>query len=270
MSPPNLNQHKDLRHRTGEEFPDFSARNDLAPKIATGLSRAEIDLAMAATFTSGPSYYYVLDFHNAHSPMYLSPSVQPLLGLDPRNTTLQDILDCIHPDDLAFVTAAEETAFRLFEQRIGMEQVKHYKLSYCFRLKTVDHGYRLFNHQCVILATDKNDGPSRSLGIHTDITHLVETNNYQLSLLHLRGGESYFNVKVLSDGEEVVTRPSLFTAREMEVIRRLVEGFTSAEVAADLNIAENTVKNHRKNILKKAGCKTTGQLVSRCIAEGLI
>ena len=270
MSPRNLYPDKNLIHRAWQKIPDFFAREDVAPETATGLSQAEIDQAMAAMFTSGPSYYYVLDFHNLHAPMHLSPSVQSLLGLDPRHTTIQDIIDRIHPDDLSFVAAAEEAAIRLLKQRIGMEQIKHYKISYCFRLQAADQSYRLFNHQCVVLATDDNNAVSRTLGIHTDIAHLVTENNYKLSLLHLLGGENYFNVNVLHDGEEVMTRPSLFTAREMEVIRRLGYGFTSAEVAADLNIAENTVKNHRKNILKKAGCKNTGQLVSRCIAEGLI
>jgi len=269
MSPRNLDPDKNLIHRAWQKVPSFFASNDVAPGKGSGLSQAEIDQAVASVFSSGPSYYYVLDFHNVHKPMYLSPSVRSLLGLDPDNSTIQDIINCVHPDDLAFVAAAEETAIRLLH-RIGMQQVRQYKISYCFRLKTADQGYRLFNHQCVILATDENDGVARALGIHTDITHLTAENNYKLSLLHLLGGESYLKVDVLNDGDPVVSQPSIFSPREMEVVRLLASGLTSAEIAAELGIAENTVKNHRKNILKRAGCKTTGQLVSRCIGEGLI
>jgi DNA-binding CsgD family transcriptional regulator len=48
------------------------------------------------------------------------------------------------------------------------------------------------------------------------------------------------------------------------------EGFTNMEISKKLSIAHNTIKNHRKNIFRKSKCKNSGQLINKCITEGLI
>ncbi|WP_346838751.1 helix-turn-helix transcriptional regulator [Microbulbifer sp. SAOS-129_SWC] len=61
-----------------------------------------------------------------------------------------------------------------------------------------------------------------------------------------------------------------FSARELEVVRLIAAGATSAEIAEQLSISFHTVKNHRKNILRKAGCRNSGHLVALCIAQRLL
>ena len=46
---------------------------------------------------------------------------------------------------------------------------------------------------------------------------------------------------------------SIFTCRQLKVIELSCELKTNQEIAALLNIAEVTVKTHRKNIMKKVG-----------------
>jgi DNA-binding NarL/FixJ family response regulator len=45
--------------------------------------------------------------------------------------------------------------------------------------------------------------------------------------------------------------PARLTQREQEVLRLVAQGKSNKEIASALNIAENTVKNHLKNILEK-------------------
>ncbi|MFD1216028.1 MULTISPECIES: response regulator transcription factor [Microbulbifer] len=58
--------------------------------------------------------------------------------------------------------------------------------------------------------------------------------------------------------------------RERQVVRLMAEGATSEEIADRLYLSVHTVKNHRKNILRKTGCRNSGQLVSRCIAAKIL
>lgn len=250
-----------LIHRAWNNFPDFFSSKRIL------LSQTEIDQAIAATFSSGPSYHFIVNFYDIKRPRYLSPSVRELTGLDPDTSTIQDLIDLIHPEDLPFVAEAEKTAIRLLTDDIGKQNLKNYKVSYCFRMKTRTGDYRLFNHQCVILATDENNGAAVALGIHTDISHLTAVNNYKLSLLHLLGGESFINIDIFTGNKKFSGALSKFTAREVEVLQLLTDGQTSAQIAQQLCISENTVKNHRKSLLKKAQCKTTGQLVSKYVTE---
>jgi len=61
-----------------------------------------------------------------------------------------------------------------------------------------------------------------------------------------------------------------FTARELEVLRLMAEGATSVEIAARLSISVHTVKNHRKNLLRKAHCRNAGQLIATSLARRII
>lgn len=58
-----------------------------------------------------------------------------------------------------------------------------------------------------------------------------------------------------------------FTTREVVVIQKILEGFTSKEIANQLNISEKTVKRHRENIAKKSG--TSGKQEFRMFLRSL-
>lgn len=57
------------------------------------------------------------------------------------------------------------------------------------------------------------------------------------------------------------------TERESEVARMLVEGALNRELANQLNISENTVKTHIKNIYRKLGVNNRLQLIHRLKSE---
>lgn len=49
---------------------------------------------------------------------------------------------------------------------------------------------------------------------------------------------------------------SLFTPREMEVVRLILDEFTTAQIALELGLSTHTVDVHRKNIARKTNTKT--------------
>jgi DNA-binding NarL/FixJ family response regulator len=60
------------------------------------------------------------------------------------------------------------------------------------------------------------------------------------------------------------------TLRETEVLRLIAEGNTNKEIGKRLFIAEETVKNHVKNILGKLGANDRTQAVSIGVRRGII
>ena len=58
--------------------------------------------------------------------------------------------------------------------------------------------------------------------------------------------------------------------REREVLGRLADGLTSKEIAGKLHLSENTVVNHRKNILKKTSTKNVAELIRFAFHKGII
>lgn len=60
------------------------------------------------------------------------------------------------------------------------------------------------------------------------------------------------------------------TAREMDVLAEVVKGASNKEIAAHLNITENTVKIHLCNILQKLHLQNRIQAAVYAVREGLV
>ncbi len=58
--------------------------------------------------------------------------------------------------------------------------------------------------------------------------------------------------------------------REMDVLKCLAKGMTSAQIAKNLFISENTVKTHVRHILEKLEASNRAEAVSRAIQLGII
>jgi len=59
------------------------------------------------------------------------------------------------------------------------------------------------------------------------------------------------------------------TARETEILTYISHGYSTKQIAASLFISEYTVDNHRKNMLKKMGAKTSAELVLKMLSNNL-
>lgn len=59
------------------------------------------------------------------------------------------------------------------------------------------------------------------------------------------------------------------TAREKEVLEFVAQGKSNKEIAGTLGLAENTVKNHLKNILEKLQLENRVQAAAYALREGL-
>ena len=60
------------------------------------------------------------------------------------------------------------------------------------------------------------------------------------------------------------------TERELEVLRLVAKGMSNKEIASELVIAENTVKNHVRNILEKLQMKSRMEAAMFAVREKLV
>jgi len=65
-------------------------------------------------------------------------------------------------------------------------------------------------------------------------------------------------------------QPDSLSERERQVLVLLAEGLSNEEIAAELGIAENTVRNHVRNILEKLGLKNRVQAAVYAVRQGLV
>ena len=62
----------------------------------------------------------------------------------------------------------------------------------------------------------------------------------------------------------------VLSARECEVLALVVDGYSNQEIAEELGIAHNTVKNHLRSILTKLGVKNRAQAAAYAVNHGLV
>ena len=60
------------------------------------------------------------------------------------------------------------------------------------------------------------------------------------------------------------------TARELEVLQLLWQGFTTREMAVKLHRSFNTIAMHRQHILAKLGVTSTAEGLTVAVARGII
>ncbi len=75
--------------------------------------------------------------------------------------------------------------------------------------------------------------------------------------------------RAVQNTAEAVPVPQL-TERECEVLRLVVEGLSSREIAERLCLSVKTVMTHRANIMEKMGVHNSADLVKHAIRAGLV
>lgn len=64
-------------------------------------------------------------------------------------------------------------------------------------------------------------------------------------------------------------RISALTPRERDVLRRIVQGLTNKEIAAQLRISPRTVESHRESLMQKLDVKHVAALTRLALEEGI-
>jgi len=87
----------------------------------------------------------------------------------------------------------------------------------------------------------------------------------------IRDGGKFFCNKVV----DIITTDEDFTyselsEREMEIVKLISKGKSSANIASTLNISVHTVNSHRKNILKKLRLKSPTELIIYAAERGWV
>lgn len=231
---------------------------------------------MANVFCPGPYYYYVIDSPTLTLDL-VSPSAKELLGIEPADLTIENILDAIHPDDVDFFYRCEDVVAHFLKNCITPDKMGKYKISYCLRERTSANEYKLFLLQTITVEATKKGALLKVFGTHTDISHITTESNRKLSLIGLQGEPSFMNIDVFGDNVFENFTPhnysyesKLFTRREIQTIQLLGLGMSTEDIATRLNVAFQTVVTHRKNVLRKSGMNNTVALVADCIRKGII
>lgn len=232
--------------------------------------RKEIDFELQkkilSVFNVGDFYYYVFNVVDLKFD-FVSEDVKNILGFSPHEFNLSFYLERIHPDDKPLFLNYEN-AIRDFFSKLPTDKFFKYKVRYDYRMQKKDGSYIRILHQVITINYSIEGGILHTFGVHTDISHLKNSNSTSLAIIGLDGEPSYFNYPVKTfvyDSEN-----KLFSNRELEILNLLWEGKESKQIASELSLSPETVNTHRRNMLAKAQAKNTIELIRFAMKEGIL
>jgi len=214
-----------------------------------------------------PCAMYMLDY-STKKYLFVSQSCEAFLGYTAQEYMREGQilgLSNIHPEDL--VTYADKAFVELinYTQHLSVEEVRKCRFSVNYRIKRKDGVYIKVLQQTVILEANDKGYPILTLGILTDITAHKPDNKMVFSISYY---DKQAGFKTISSDLYSVTEANL-TPREKEIIKHIVYGHTTPQIAELLFLSVYTIRAHRRNIFEKTKCKNIAELVNYAINNGV-
>lgn len=180
-----------------------------------------------------------------------------IYGLTPEefDPTLDGGERRVYPDDRALVRAALEKAL-----------AERSSFSIEYRAVRGDGRVRVLRNRAEVVV-DGAGQPIRLVGIAQDITDAKlaqETLQSASSELERRALELQ-RLALNEPGEPTPRTHAPLTPRQLDILRLVAEGLTSAQIAERLFLAESTVKWHVNQILVKTGASNRAEAVARVL-----
>jgi DNA-binding CsgD family transcriptional regulator len=244
---------------TNQDFGQNTNKSQLAEQLNERLM---------SFFSVGDYYYYVLDLKTLTFD-YMSNGIQKILGYAPEEVSVASMLPLIHPDDYPYFVRFEEKVMQFFSV-LTPEEVFNYKVRYDYRLRAKSGKYIRILQQVVTAETDENGSIVKTIGLHTNINDLKIVSEPVLSFIGLNGAPNYESIRIDDDLHRPGSSESKFTNREQEILRKIIDGKTSNEIASDFFISKDTVDTHRRNMLKKCQAKNTPELIKLAVQYGWV
>lgn len=216
--------------------------------------------------------FYLMDYRTGQFGM-LSDSTKIVLGLDPKEWKkegLNIIIDLYHKNDLKVFNEKVFPDRLNFLRTIPPTEQKNYIFTYNLRLKNAKQEYVNLRQRCCYIKSDEKGNPLITMGMLFSIENYVRKENPTIQVIEKIDSKENTCSAVSKKIYSPLNEATHISTREREVLLLLAEGLTSKEIAEKMFISENTVINHRKNMIWKSGVRNAAELLSYAIKNQII
>jgi len=181
--------------------------------------------------------------------------VSSLLGFRTKHITLSHLLRLIHPDDAAKYIPEQFRIVQMLKQLPDHKRRK-FKISRTLRMKHSNGEYIQVLQEVLAIHTPLADGMLR---VFVGLSKASDEECFQGFRVEemLISAEKHDTLSGKSDNQT----SDVLTSRELEVLKLIRDNKSTKEIAEMLSRSPHTVKNHRKNMLRKTGTSNSLELV---------
>jgi DNA-binding CsgD family transcriptional regulator len=217
---------------------------------------------------------YVLDF-TQRKYLHVDDSCSSLLGYSAQyflKEGLERYLEKFHPVDSQITGSLIFDDNINFLKSIALEQYSEYIISYNYRIQCASGRFVKVVQRSSFIPSIVAGKPFGVVGIIFDVTHFKSDNTIIHTIERKCAADSIDNELVFKKIYSVPTDDfeCPLSCREVELLRLMSGGLSSKQIASEIHLSINTVNNHRKNMLKKTGCKSSAELIQFAFKNGLL
>lgn len=191
-----------------------------------------------------------------------SKGFKNLLGFEDEKITLNSFSGLFHKDDKEQVLGIGQAAIHYSLK--NPESNKEHSLHISHRIKKSNGDFIKVLVHSKPYSFDNKGYITRFLTIFSDISFVDTSDIVQYKFLSKGLDKQSFHDKIFK------AKHIIFTQREIEIIKEIQKGLSSIEISQTLDISKHTVATHRKNIMKKSGCRSARELLVFCKKEGIL
>jgi DNA-binding CsgD family transcriptional regulator len=204
---------------------------------------------------------YVFDFKNLT--VAYQRNIQSILGYSEKEFTYDLLTSYFHPDEIRQYLMITKFFIQFVHSYKPDPNQVLFSLSY--RIRKKDNSFIKVLRHTVVYSNDEDRNMVSNLSILTDVTDIMKDN--------------FITYSVKGEGREVELakmhfinfyQNDFFSKREKQLLIQLSLGRNSSEISKDFNVSKNTIDTHRRNMLHKAGCKNTMELIDFSRRNGIL
>lgn len=260
----------DLKPVSVSEFKNLATRN-LKLTENQCLDFFENDITMAKKYAIGPHFWLIPD----QSEMKVgacSPNIFQMTPFSHSEWLNQDFtfwLQNMHPEDREFAVASFALSMEV-TQNTPKEKVEMIQINIYIRMLDCNNCYRWVLIQFPRKMYDEEGKVLSTFILITDLSHLQKSFSKMLTMMDSSNNENIIFASQVDNKNLISLNLSIISKRELEILQLMVRGLNSPQIAENLCISYHTVENHKRNLRKKTGTKTTAELIDFVWRNNLI
>lgn len=203
---------------------------------------------------------------------YVSDGIRSHLGHDVSNYSIEELTDfvlsIIHERHREFMfNSLIPVVFKYLKENSTAVKGTDYRYSCSFKMQNAQGAYHWYLVDTTVIEEDESGLPQRTLITCTNINPFKKDDCIYYNILKKNEHGIY---ELLFEGMDNLHSGYQLTPREIQIINLISQGHSNKEIADKLFLTINTIKTHRKNIMKKTLCKGTADLTNFAFSRGLL
>jgi DNA-binding CsgD family transcriptional regulator len=214
--------------------------------------------------------FVVIDYTRMNY-MSITESTKTVLGYHPNGFLeggLNFMVSIMHSDFFKTFNQKLFPSNVQFLKTIPQSEHANYIFSFNYRIKNIVGDWVDLYQRSTFITSKETGLPLYCLLVGFDITTFKKDSIMVRTIEKVEQEKG--NKLIQTDFFYPYEEDTLLTKQEKNILKWMVDGLSSKMIADRLNISENTVSNHRQNMLRKTNTKNVAQLVAFAISSRII